>query len=271
MASASAKTTKTNIDIQDLVESWAWDFFRRKADKKQKKLLAKEYVMMAIDWKKVQFVHEEPVYEPKPPKVGQGKPINNVLFHTTFSNKTEKPQSYTFKVERTTKSSCTVEFEESFTQGYEMSVNLKTPCEIFEANAGFHRELQLTSFEGQTIEEELCWGVDNQLEVDGRTRAEAKLIIIEEEYNGRFTVQTKIKGRVRVVFTNIKDNNSFIKAIEGDMNEIVRQARDENRIKGNTVIADGATRSVLCTTKGACKFKFGLKQNVEVDQFPLDS
>ena len=267
---ASEKPKKKNTDIAELIEVWAWDYFRRKADRKQKKLLEKEYVMLELDWKKVQFVHEPPAFEPEPPKPGEGTPMNNVLFHTTFTNKTSKPQCYTFKAERTTRSSCNVEVEESFTQGYEMSVKLATPESIFEANTGFHRELELTKCEGQTIEEELCWSVDNQLEVEGHTRAEAKLIIIEEEYSGRFSVKTKIKGRVRAVFTNIKDNNSFIKAFEGDVDEIIRLARDDKKITGTSVIVDGATRSVICTTKGACRFKYGLKQNVEVDQFSLD-
>ena len=46
-----------------------------------------------------------------------------------------------------------------------MDVKLTTPGSILEANAGFHREISLTEIEGQTIEEELCWAVDSQLEV----------------------------------------------------------------------------------------------------------
>ena len=46
-----------------------------------------------------------------------------------------------------------------------MDVKLTTPGSILEANAGFHRELSLTEIEGQTIEEELTWAVDSQIEV----------------------------------------------------------------------------------------------------------
>ena len=41
---------------------------------------------------------------------------NNVLFVTTFSNKTDRPQTYSFKTERTTRSSCMVEVEQGFTK-----------------------------------------------------------------------------------------------------------------------------------------------------------
>ena len=262
-----------HIDIQGIVEDWAWDYFRRKTsgERKLKKLLEKEYISMEIDWKRVKFEHGPPEYKPAPRKAGSGTPINNVLFETTFVNKTKKTQNYSFRTERVTKSSCEVQIEEGYTQGYEMSVTLKTPCEIFEANAGYSREMNLTKTEGQVIEEELTWEVDNQLQVEGRHRAEAKLVILEEEYAGGFEILTKIKGRVRAVFTNIKDNNSFVKAVEGDIDEIVRQARDQGRIKGNTMTVEGSTRTVLCRTKGSCKFKYGMKQNVEVDQFPLDA
>ena len=210
------------IDIQALVEDWAWDYFRRKTSDQRKirKLLEKEYISMELDWKRVKYVHEPPCFEPQLVKPGSGTPTSNVLFQTSFTNKTTKPQSYSFRTSRTTKSSCEVMIEDCFTQGCEMEVTMKTPCEIFEANVGFSREMELTKSEGQTIEEELTWEVDNSLEVLGRHRCEAKLVILEEEYNGSFTIKSTIKGRVRAVFTNIKDNNSFIKAVEGDISGV---------------------------------------------------
>jgi hypothetical protein len=260
------------IDIQALVEDWAWEYFRRKtADtRKIRNLLQKEYILMELDWKRVKFVHDPPTFAPEMTKPGTGTPTSNVLFQTSFTNKTTKPQSYSFRTSRTTKSSCQVEIEDCVTQGIEMCCTLKTPCEIFEANVGYSREMELTKTEGQCIEEELTWEVDNSLEVLGRHRAEAKLVILEEEYSGNFEVKTTIKGRVRAVFTNIKDNNSFIKAVEGDINEIVKLARDQGRVKGETMVVDANSKSVICRTKGSCKFKYGLKQDVEVDQFPLD-
>ena len=65
-----------------------------------------------------------------------GETKGNILFQTRFTNDTDDPQEYTLKTEKRTMSSCDTVIEESFTKGVEMSVNLKTPCEIFEANAG---------------------------------------------------------------------------------------------------------------------------------------
>ena len=259
-----------SVDIEGLIKDWAWDYFRRKAGRKERKLLEKDLVGMEIDWKRVKFTHEPPVYEPAPPKPGTGKPINNVLFNTNFTNKTDKPQTYTFKTTRTTRSSCTVEIENTYTLGMETSIKLATPCEIFEVNAGFHREISVCNTEEETIEEELSWGVDSEITVAGRHRAEAKLTIEEEEYKGSFKMVTKIKGKVRAIFSDIKDNNSFLKAVESDIDEIVKRARQEKRLEGSTVTVDGATRTVVCTSTGSCKFKYGLKQDVEVDQKPID-
>ena len=66
-----------------------------------------------------------------------------VLFRTFFSNHTDQEQEYSFKTERTTQSSCEIEIEKGVTYGEEMNVSLKTPCEVFEASAGFSRELEL--------------------------------------------------------------------------------------------------------------------------------
>ena len=268
METAASGADKVIVDLAEKIESWADDCFLRDADKKMKKLFEKGRIMKEIDWKRVQFIHEDPKYQPEPPKVGSGVPMSTVLFKTTFTNKTKNPQKYTFRTERTTRSSCTVEMEECFTQGVEMSIGLKTPCEILEANAGFSRELSLTNTAGQTIEEEMTWGVDSEIEVEGERRAEAKLVVQEEQYGGRFTIKSTIKGKVRVIFTNLKDNNSFITAIEGPIHQIIKEARNDGRIKGNSMIVDG--RTVVCITKGQCLFRYGLRQDVEVDQLPLD-
>ena len=89
---------KNQVDLEDIVERWAWIHFGDRASKKEKKLMDKQQISQEVDWKRVRFNHEEPVYSPEPPKPGSGTPINNVLFFTTFANKTEHPQRYTFKV-----------------------------------------------------------------------------------------------------------------------------------------------------------------------------
>lgn len=260
------------VDIQGLIEDWAKDYFRRKGTKKERKLMEQDQVMMEIDWKRVKFVHEDAVYEPEPPAPGRGHPTQNVLFNTTFTNKTDQVQKYTFRTERTTRSSCSVVVEQACTTGVELSVKLTTPCQILEANAGFKREMALVNSEAETIEEELTWSVDSEIEVQGRHVGEAKLVILEEEYQGRFSIKTIISGRARVVFTNMKDNNSFIKAIEGQVVDIVKDAINIKKSvqSSEALLVDASTQSVVSITRGNCKFKYGFRQMIEVDQKPIN-
>jgi len=104
------------IDINWIIEEWARDYFKRKASKKERKLLEQEQIQTEIDWRRVKFVHDEAKYNPEPPTPGSGRSTQNVLFNTTFTNKTERPQTYTFRTERTTRSSCTVAVEQGYTQ-----------------------------------------------------------------------------------------------------------------------------------------------------------
>ena len=259
----------TVVDLQSIVEDWAKDYFMRKADKKEQRRFDKGTIVMDTDWRRVRFYHEEPKYEPEVPKPGTGKPTLNTLYQTSFTNKTDNNQTYNFNAQRSTRSECTVEIEESFTKGVAMEVKLATPCEIMEANAGFTRELTLTNVEGETLEEELSWGVQSEIVVPGRHRAQARLIITEEEYNGKFTIRTRVRGRIRVVFNNIKDNNAFVRAAEGDIDEVVRWAIDKRIVQGEGITLEESPKCVLITTKGMCKFKYGLKQDVEVDHKPI--
>ncbi|RCN28379.1 hypothetical protein ANCCAN_25879 [Ancylostoma caninum] len=63
-----------------------------------------------------------------------------VLFKTTFTNTTQREQEYSFKTERCTRSTSTVIIEKGVCRGMEVALKLKTPCEVVEANAGFHQE-----------------------------------------------------------------------------------------------------------------------------------
>jgi hypothetical protein len=78
---------------------------------------------------------------------------------------TDRQQEYTMRTEKTTKSAMMTEIESGYTRGVEMSVTLKTPGELLEANAGYKREYSLTHLSGQSFEEELHWGVDSVIKV----------------------------------------------------------------------------------------------------------
>ncbi|VDO10946.1 unnamed protein product [Brugia timori] len=147
------------------------------------------------------------------------------LFKSTFTNTTEREQEYSFKTERSTRSAATVIIEKGVCRGIEMSLKLKTPGEVVEANAGFNSELTVINIGENTIEEELTWGVD---------------------------------------MTNIKDNNSLITIIEGKIADIIRNITNYSSL--GFIIQNDV---VLYTTKGTCKFKYGIEQKVKITEHPI--
>lgn len=262
---ASKKSEKDNLEVA--IKNWARKHFENNASCKERSLLKNEAIAMDIDWKRVRFDDDPPVYTPQPPLPGTGISTNHVLFNTTFTNRTDHEQNFSFKTERTTRSSCTVEVEQGCVTGAEMSVKLTTPCEFLEINAGFKREMALVNTDSQTTEEELTWGVDSQVRVKAGHTAEAKLVILEEEYKGAFEVTTRISGVVRVVMRNIKKNNSFMRATEGSVYRIVSEAIEKGLYAPTDALSlDRGSNTIVVATKGQCKFRYGLKQTVEVDQ-----
>jgi len=195
MSAATSRTTSSKVDIQALVEDWAIDYFRRKATRKERHLLEQDLIRQEVDWRRVQFTHDDAIYEPEPPSPGAAGQSSapNVLFQTTFANRTDREQTYTFRAERTTRSTCSVNVEQACMTGMEVGITLTTPCQILEANAGFRREMTVVNSESETIEEEMTWSVDSQVNVLGRHIGEAKLVILEQEYEGRFTVKSHIR------------------------------------------------------------------------------
>ena len=187
-----------------------------------------------------------------------------VLFKTYFSNETDREQEYSFKTERVTRSQCEVTVEQSFTMGMEMSVKLATPCEVFEANAGFHRELSLTNMHGQTFEEEMTWAVDNVIKVPPKHKTTAQLVISEDCFSSKFSVKTHLSGPVVVTFTNLKDNNSFVTSKSTTIADIIKR-ETENGLKGFTV----SNNVVTFETKGVCSFQYAIEQHVKLQQESL--
>jgi hypothetical protein len=254
---------KDLVSLDDVIEDWAMDMFKVTANKKQAKI-PKDALEKTISYKRVRFDHDGPNYEDER-KVA--KPMSQVLFKSHFTNNTDTDQDYSFKTERTTRSTCEVYYEEGYTIGQEVSVTLKTPCEVFEASAGFHREMSLVKCEGETKEEELSWAIDSQIRVPPKHQTVAELVISEEQYAAQFTINTTFRGTVHVVFTNLNDNNSFVKSVDGDIVEIFRNKISKGRLR--TFKIDG--NCVRTQFKGLCKFRYGIEQHVKLTEVPLNN
>jgi hypothetical protein len=248
-----------HVDLEEIVLRWAKVMF--KTTSKNSKTLSKlseEELDFRVDWRRVHFKHGDPEFKDA---VIPETPGSQVLFQTEFTNRTDQEQEYAFKAERTTRSTCEVVIEKGVTTGHELAVSIKTPCEVFEANAGFHREISCNNIYGQTVEEELTWGVDNTIKVPKKHKAHASLVISESKYDAKFVVHSSAQGKVVVKVYNPRENNCWVQDIMGNLADIVRAENPKNiEVKKNKLKYE---------TEGSCNFRFGVKQHVEVSQEEL--
>ncbi|CAH1798688.1 unnamed protein product [Owenia fusiformis] len=249
------------VDIEGLIQAWAWDMFDRTKTKDQAKI-PKDYLEMTVDYKRVKFMNDPPEFTEEQ---RAGVPKAKILFKTHFVNNTDQTQEYSFKTERSTTSVCELEIENGYTLGQEVNITLKTPCEVFEANAGFSREISVNRAENHAIEETLTWGVDSNIKVPKHFKTIAELVVSESQYSGRFKMRNRMEGKVHVSITNKRDNNSFLRSIDGNIAEIIRR-EVENGLHGFKV--EG--RTVTCNTVGICKFHFAVEQRIKLTEMAIE-
>lgn len=248
------------VDLGSIVTQWAKTMFDITKNKEQAKI-HRDHLQFTINWNRVKFTHSDPDYTDKQ---RTPEPKSQVLFRTFFTNETNQDQEYSFKTERTTCSSCEVQLERAVTIGEEVGLNLKTPCEVLEVSAGFHREVSVTKSQGQEFEQEMTWGVDSLIKVPPHTKTTAELVVSEAQLAANFKMSTTVSGRVLVSVTNLKDNNSLVTTIEGNIAEIIKREM-ENGLKGFQV----EKNIVRYTTKGQSNFRYAVEQNIRLHQDSL--
>ncbi|KAF7260224.1 LIN 24 Twenty four Like family member [Paragonimus skrjabini miyazakii] len=260
-------------DLQADLKIWAIDTFLLTATKEQKKYDLNDLDLRLI-WDDVVVTHEPAEYYDE--QIHR-LPKAQVLFSTTFRNNTDSDQEYSFRTERCTRSIAEMEIQRGVVISKEMSLKLTLPNNILEANAGFRHELSLGSASRQSTEEELTWGVDTRIIVHARSAAFAEVKVAEEQMTSQFRLVTTMQGRIRAVFVDATRNQAFVKYIEGDLATIVESMLSKRRPPSNPVnpkpqvwveTRKNGNRVLMIETSGKCMFRFGVHQEVEVNQKP---
>lgn len=146
--------------LDDIVENWAWNMFKRSAISRAQRRMKREQLDFEILWDRVIFDNEEPEFtDAHSVKI----PNAQTLFVTTFDNRTNEGQRYSFQANRTTKSTASVTIESGYTVEKQLGVKLSVPGSVMEANAGYKTELSLTNSRSQSFEEDLTWGVNSEV------------------------------------------------------------------------------------------------------------
>ena len=243
------------IDLSEVVKKWAKSAYKDIENKKQKILRQKEerekgkLIDVMIDWSALEF-HDETKWEglvddtsddgtdgsggaatsdvtTKKQPCGAMKAV--ILFETKFTNNTTDPQEYTIRTEKTTRSSMVTTIDRGLKLGSEVGVKVTLPGDILELNAGFRDEFLLKNSKGDTFEEQLTWSLESKIVVQPQHEADARLLVNEKKQSGDFTIKSRVSGNVRVTFTSIKDNNSFIMSTSEDIVTILKVNYFQNK------------------------------------------
>lgn len=230
------------IDLEELVKDYTQSFL----DSDQRKHA--DLTAPVINWDFMHVLYGPTKYTPS----GSPKPSAHVLFTANFTNDTPKPQTYTLRTERRTKSTCDMSFQKTFTYGAGMELKLTPPNPIIEANVGFKGELSKQKGVTETFEQELSWSVDNQIEVPSGYQTKAELVIKEDDYRGDFVIESTFDGKIVVTYEN-KKTREHITTINGHVKKVFK-GKPGFRV-------DNLDRPVF-TVKGVCKCRYGIEQNV---------
>uniref|UniRef100_A0A0N5A316 ITIH3 n=1 Tax=Parastrongyloides trichosuri TaxID=131310 RepID=A0A0N5A316_PARTI len=263
----SGSMSKNHLDVDQLLEDYAWQFFRdmqsiKKTKQDQYRDLERTDVEFVLNKKKLIVIHEEPIYSGI--YLDGTKPYT--LFTSTFTNSTDRSQSYSFKTERSTESVVVIGREQGYTLGAEAELTLKTPCEIAEFKAGFKHEIHFNDISENSKAEMLTWAVDSNITVPPHYATEASVKVDEMSYSGNYTVSTLLSGFVNVSIKRRRDG-SLVLPVNIRVVELFKENINKPNVKSIASIIDNHT--VKLTSKGHCHFQFAVKQAIELKDHPL--
>lgn len=266
------KESKAIVDLDTIVENWIrymWDKTKTKQDSKYDF----EDLGAVVNWDKVEIVQDEARFdESRDPHTNL--PKTQTLFRTIFTNRTDQEQEYSFKTERTTRQTCSFSFIKGFSREKEGSISFKIPQDIVEIGGGIKTEQSIECGKDQTKEQEVTWGVDSMIKVKPHSRTCASLVITELELTRKFSVDTRLRGRLIVSLNNRKEHNQFVKSFSGDIVEIINKAMEKYWLPSGSCIFEiiniNDTKYARTTVKGKCDFRLGVEQHVTLNEENID-
>ena len=236
------------IDLEEVVETWAWNSYNRTRSGKALKL---KDTRMDINWSAVSFVPEKPTYS----TVGNVQPKSHVIFKSVFRNDSDIEQSHSLKTERQTTATCTSSLTKGCTKGFNVGLTLAAPGDVAKASVGFEKGFSIENAKETSDQKTLTWAAEGSLTVKPKSTLTAELQITEKQYRYTFSSKVAINGRVTVSIHNRKENNNFIMSVMGDIKEIL-----VDDIKIPKIETKGKTAYIALN--GKCEFQFGIEQQL---------
>jgi len=119
-------------------------------------------------------------------------------------------------------------------------------------------------------EYDMRWSVNSQIRVAPHTCMHAELSIDEEEFNGDFSVYIRFFGRITVTIATRQSPDTYLKFMDGDIVQIIRENMENNRRLNGLDILEENPPVAQFTMRGKCSFRYGMQQHVKLNQESLD-
>ncbi|CAH8540226.1 unnamed protein product [Schistosoma turkestanicum] len=184
---------------------------------------------------------------------------SHVLFSSLFTNNTSETQTNHLRTERRTSSSCRISLQKVVTKGGNINLQIGPPSMSVQANGGFRRELTMSKDLEEVFEEELIWTLDTEIVVPPGYRTRAELVITEDEYNGKFQVETIFEGSISVKLRDKKDGSIVSVVVINDLNKLLTPKNGFHPIPNTT-------SAVSFVNEGSCHCHYGIGQRVELQE-----
>ncbi|TNN21094.1 hypothetical protein EWB00_000723 [Schistosoma japonicum] len=184
---------------------------------------------------------------------------SHVLFSSLFTNNTSETQTNHLRTERRTSSSCRLSLQKVVTKDGSINLQIGPPSMFIQANGGFRHELTLSRDMEEVFEEELIWTLDTEVIVPPGYRTRAELVITEDEYNGKFQVETIFEGSISVKLRDKKDGSIVFVIVINDLSKLLNA-------RNGFYPVPNSSNAVSFINEGFCHCHFGIGQRVELQE-----
>lgn len=204
------------IDIDQILQDYAWRELKRDARWYQSPLLRRSYYEIEIPWNFYEFTHKTVKFTLRNNNHLSSDGFKNrkhvELFSTQYENNTAKEQVYNLKTNRQTQARTFVSFQKGFSIKGKASFTIDIPerfghCGVTASASG---KLKVTKTRGETLEEMFTWQVDSDITVDPFHVTNVKLVVTEDEFMADFEVKTTMRmptGEAPIILKRKRDNH----------------------------------------------------------------
>ncbi|CAF2311958.1 unnamed protein product [Rotaria sp. Silwood2] len=252
------------INLDEIVEQWIWSMWNKTKTKSLSRFKYEDLIVK-INWKHVSFrqnninyYNSSFLYFPR------------TIFRTNFDNKTTNEHSCTFATEKSTYSIFKFTFIRSLYKSQESTIVFHLPKQIIQLNNGIQHEQSIPFGKDTTKEYEKFWNVNSQIRVPSLTRIIAELNIDEEEFHSHFSLSIQFSGRITATISARQSPNTYLKIIHGDIVQIICHAMKNNSRLNMFKLIQGNSPSICFIIYGKCLFRYGVKQNIVLNQELLE-